>query len=340
VGLSSDAPKPPADGPGDPGDSPPRKFSTDEFKPRDRWEAFCAVVDKFVAADITECFANDFQGEFASRMAGDVCIARSASSPGRWLRTRRSLLNYEESIVLNLQQRGHARQIMGDQVFELRPGTVFLNPTNIRSERQVVEFQHRLSVKLPRAVVETALPPGRLVGPTLFQPDDPIIGLLINYVECYFQGSSNIGTRAEQVAGKHIADLVALAVGASRDNQAEIADHSLKTVRIDAILNAIAGKFASPFVSPAAIGASVGISERHLHRLLEETNRSFYEHLLEARLCHAFQLLTDPGRDIRPIAQIASESGFTNVSYFNRVFRQRFGDTPSGVRTGRGERPA
>jgi AraC-like DNA-binding protein len=29
---------------------------------------------------------------------------------------------------------------------------------------------------------------------------------------------------------------------------------------------------------------------------------------------------------------IAFDAGFGDLSYFNRVFRQRYGDTPSGIR--------
>ena len=32
------------------------------------------------------------------------------------------------------------------------------------------------------------------------------------------------------------------------------------------------------------------------------------------------------------ICDIALQSGFSDISHFNRFFRARFGDTPSGVR--------
>jgi AraC-like DNA-binding protein len=32
------------------------------------------------------------------------------------------------------------------------------------------------------------------------------------------------------------------------------------------------------------------------------------------------------------VAEIALEAGFSDISYFNRLFRARFGDTPTGIR--------
>jgi transcriptional regulator GlxA family with amidase domain len=65
---------------------------------------------------------------------------------------------------------------------------------------------------------------------------------------------------------------------------------------------------------------------------MEPTGRSFTKHLLDQRLEQAAALLRDPRRQDRQIADVARETGFTDLSHFNRVFRRRFGDTPSGVR--------
>jgi hypothetical protein len=36
------------------------------------------------------------------------------------------------------------------------------------------------------------------------------------------------------------------------------------------------------------------------------------------------------GSPSRPISEIAGQGGFSSVSHFNRLFRQRFGDSPMG----------
>jgi AraC-like DNA-binding protein len=45
-------------------------------------------------------------------------------------------------------------------------------------------------------------------------------------------------------------------------------------------------------------------------------------------------MLTDPHHLHLAIIDIAFGVGFGDVSHFNRTFRRRFGETPSGVRAG------
>ena len=231
---------------------------------------------------------------------------------------------------------GRARIVAGNRDFLLEPGTMALWPTSIPNEWQILEQYACASIKLPRTMVETLLRPGNFVAPAQFSVTDPVMRMLASYVSSYLSEFDGLTAEAGQLAGRHMADLVALAIGASRDAEAEIAEAGgLKAARIGAILQAISTHSRSPFFSPASVGAQLGISERHVHRLLEETNRTFYEHLLEARLSHAYRMLTDPRSAGSTIADVADQCGFANLSYFSRAFRTRFGDTPSGVRASR-----
>jgi AraC-like DNA-binding protein len=68
--------------------------------------------------------------------------------------------------------------------------------------------------------------------------------------------------------------------------------------------------------------------------LLEETGKTFSEFVLEQRLNRTMRLLADSRRSRQTILAVALEAGFTDLSHFNRSFRRRFGDTPSGARAG------
>ena len=70
-----------------------------------------------------------------------------------------------------------------------------------------------------------------------------------------------------------------------------------------------------------------------MSNLLETSGVSFTSRVQELRLQRAFDLLAHS--DPRRIADIALEVGFADVSHFNRLFRARFGETPTAARVGK-----
>jgi AraC-like DNA-binding protein len=102
--------------------------------------------------------------------------------------------------------------------------------------------------------------------------------------------------------------------------------------RCAAILRAIESRSGDPNLSAITVAKQLGITSRYVHLLLEETGKSFTYHVLERRLERAAVLLRDPRWRYRKIADIATEAGFSDLSYFNRAFRRRFGVTPSAMR--------
>jgi AraC-like DNA-binding protein len=69
-----------------------------------------------------------------------------------------------------------------------------------------------------------------------------------------------------------------------------------------------------------------------VRKLFEEEGSSFSSFVLAERLRAVRRMLVDRRYVHLNIAQIAHESGFGDVSYFNRAFRRHFGATPSDVR--------
>jgi AraC-like DNA-binding protein len=78
------------------------------------------------------------------------------------------------------------------------------------------------------------------------------------------------------------------------------------------------------------------VSPRYLQRLMETTGTPFTARVNELRLQHAFALLAQG--DSRHVSDIALQAGFSDISHFNRLFRARFGDTPSGIRRTKSKR--
>lgn len=88
-------------------------------------------------------------------------------------------------------------------------------------------------------------------------------------------------------------------------------------------------------LDPAAVAAEAGISRRYLHAVLAEAGESFLGVLTRTRLDRASSLLADRRFHRLPIADIAARCGFSDPSYFARVFRRRFGAGPQAWRASR-----
>lgn len=111
-----------------------------------------------------------------------------------------------------------------------------------------------------------------------------------------------------------------------------IEQRGMKAARLREVFGAIAQSAGRTDLDPAAVAGRLGMSVRYLHRLLEETGKTFSEHVLDRRLERVHRLLRDPRLAGRRISEIALEAGFSDLSHFNRSFRRRFGATPTVIR--------
>ncbi|MEZ5873464.1 MAG: AraC family transcriptional regulator [Hyphomicrobiales bacterium] len=107
---------------------------------------------------------------------------------------------------------------------------------------------------------------------------------------------------------------------------------AIGAARLSTALDYIATHFSDPGLTAAVVAHSQNVSSRYLNRLFEGAGIRFNHYLQEQRLSEAHRLLNDAGSAGMAISEIAFGCGFSDVSHFNRLFRQRFGDSPSGVR--------
>jgi AraC-like DNA-binding protein len=164
-------------------------------------------------------------------------------------------------------------------------------------------------------------------------PRSPASRYLIRYLTLLTQLDAD---DSDDQVGAHIGatllDLVALALGASKDASHQAQTRGLRAARTQDVIARIAAEFADPAFSPDRVAAELGISVRYIQDLLQETGTSFSARVLEHRLQSARSMLADPRNDGMKVGEIARACGFNEVPYFNRCFRRRFGDSPAAFR--------
>lgn len=133
----------------------------------------------------------------------------------------------------------------------------------------------------------------------------------------------------------HVLDLVALAIGTSRDGAEVARGRGVRAARLRALKTDIAANLAGEGrLSLDALAGRHNISPVYIRKLFEGEGVSFTQFVLDQRLARAYRMLCDPNSSGRTIGSIALEVGFNDVSYFNRAFRRRYGASPSDVRSG------
>jgi AraC-like DNA-binding protein len=162
--------------------------------------------------------------------------------------------------------------------------------------------------------------------------NNPALRLLTSYLHLVTGELGRSQPALQRATADHIHDLVALALGATRD-AAEIAKgRGLRLARLHAIKADTVANVTSRWLSIDALAARHGVSPRYVRSLFQSEETTFTDFVLSQRLARAHALLIDPTHRDRQIGTIAFEAGFGDLSYFNHRFRRRYGATPSDIR--------
>ena len=132
--------------------------------------------------------------------------------------------------------------------------------------------------------------------------------------------------------GTTLLDLATLVLRAEGE-AAELASvRGLRAARLQAILAGIQAGAADPEFKIGVLARRLGLSPRYIAKLLHDAGTSFSARLIERRLERARRMLAEPHSRHLRVSDIAYACGFSDVSYFNRCFRRRFGMSPSECR--------
>jgi AraC-like DNA-binding protein len=161
--------------------------------------------------------------------------------------------------------------------------------------------------------------------------DSPALYLLRGYLRAA-QASGGIGTGdLPPMAIAHIYDLAAMAVGAGRQAENVANGRGVRAARLQAIKDDVLAQIEHE-MSLDAIAARHRVSPRYVRMLFASEGTTLTEFVREERLKRARSMLLSTRFAARRIGEIAYAVGFNDLSYFNRSFRRRFGQSPSEVR--------
>lgn len=309
------------------------RFSTDAIPQAQRASVLREMYARqLVRFDFEQLPDRPLQLAFSARALPGLTVTSGLTSGLRAQRTHSMVGDADDTLFLGATLRGtvEARQ-RGKDVIMGAGDAVLLSAADAQDTRTSGSVAY-LGVQFSRATL----------APLVLGLDDAVmqrvprdagaLKLLTNYARWLVEDDALLSPHLAQVATTHLSDLVAVALGATRDATAIAQGRGIRAARLRAIQDDIAGHLHDGGLSLEQVAARQGISISYVRKLFESEHTSFSDFVLTLRLVRAHRFLVDPTFVHRSIGDIAFEAGFGDLSYFNRAFRRRFGATPSDVR--------
>lgn len=305
-----------------------RRFRTSDFPQPDRLEAWREIIGRAVMkVEIEPIPDTQFASDITLRLLPDLCMS-SGTTTGMQYRRPRALIDNDD-LIMHISLRGGFRAHQRE--FDLGKGQAVLMSSE---QTGLVSFldESYLIFRMPLRVMSPMV--GDLNGVLYRQisKDTEALQLLVKYAEAIHEMPALGEPDVRHLAAAHIRDLVALTLGATHETTEIANGRGLRAARLRAIKADINDHVGRPDLSIGEIALRQRVTPRYIQMLFETEGTTFSEFVLNARLLRAHRILTDPRLGNRPIISVALDAGFGDLSYFNRTFRRRFGDTPSAVR--------
>lgn len=261
-------------------------------------------------------------------MTGTLAGLRQAARP------RGAVAMDEDDLLLAVNLRGRSAVQQNDCDLILEEGDAMLAPRGchgfIITRATPVRF---MGFRVPRPAIAALAARVDAEAPVrLVRCGSDALNLLVSYASAVASGPALDSPGLQRLVVTHVHDLIAAIVGATRDGMAIAEARGLRAARVKALMADIMQHLDHCDLTPAEVARRQRITPRYVHKLLEGEGLTFSAFVLEQRLARAYRTLRDPRLRDRTIGAMAFDLGFNDLSYFNRVFRRRYGAMPSDVR--------
>ncbi|GKX33851.1 MAG: hypothetical protein MnENMB40S_14690 [Rhizobiaceae bacterium MnEN-MB40S] len=235
------------------------------------------------------------------------------------------LRNSSDYLSLQIYSKGRCRGIVDKVSFDMLPGEVhvfdFSREFNSYSENSGV-----FGVALPHKAI--GYDPGRHPAYFKFPSGSPITHLLIESVFAVLDRASQITTDEAGAISEGFCGLLKGLLGITPLD--EPLSPKLGKLRSDAMKEYLEKHLADPDLNVERLSKQFGVSIPTVYRDFAEIG-GVSHYIMQRRLDRAFSRLVSGPSRYGKVQDVSMGLGFEDPAYFSRLFRQRFGFTPTFV---------
>jgi AraC-like DNA-binding protein len=301
------------------------RYTTADVAPSDRfdaWQSHWPNVGPLFSIEPLEAF------RVSSELVrlGEIGFMYTDIASQRWKRDKRLVDMGQDTIAVAVNLDGKAAGIAGRNDWVQMPGSAVLVDHSQTSLHDSAGGRS-IGFSVPRQLaIEVGLDIASLHGLVLTPAES---AMLTSHM---FQVREALPRFAEEDAprlGRSMLDMLVLTLkGASRTEA-----HGFREDPATLMLRArkeVQAHLGSPALTVANLCRKLGVSRSTLHRLFEEGG-GVQAYIRDMRLEAARQALLNPENPER-IGDLAERLGFSDAAHLSRLFKARFGETPSDCR--------
>ncbi len=236
----------------------------------------------------------------------------------------------EDCFFVNLQLSGLAKTDQGDLRVTTQAGDMVL--IDARRPFSVLHDDafDLICFKLPYALLSAELKASALLRPLpVAKAYKGYSRILKSYAQTLLEEPEAEFESCSPVLSDQLVSLIAAAVNVETD---EVLLGSSQLGRLHAIQTFIESNLRDTELSLSTVVDHFGLSPRYVQKLFAAGGSTFSQTLNQRRLEKIATCLRRPDLRTQSITEMALRYGFSDVSFFNRSFKKRFGCTPRQYR--------
>jgi len=309
---------------------PRQLYSTSDLPAADRHEAWVNRNWPSIAPVYRTTPLEPFNTATESLQLGDLSVHFTAMTAQRWERDSATRRSWDpDALAVAITIAGEAHGTMGDRAFRTGAGSVQL--TDLAQQSAHISTASRtIFIAIPRATaggrgLDAAALHGRVLR-------SGAASMLAPHVLGIREAALELNVDDGVLLAGTFLDLLGLAV-ATADRPPQRAGFG-REAAANVARAAIEQGLGAPSQTIAGLCRQLGISRTSLHRLFEAEG-GVQAYIRGRRLEAVRRALLDPGSG-EPLYALAERLGFSDAAHLSRLFRARYGLSPSDYRAGAG----
>lgn len=310
-----------------------RHFTTLQEHPRRRSEFWASINERYFGRlTVASLDPSPLDAQLDAYDAGGLRLFSIAVPAVRVTRDRRGGdLATDEMYKLVLQVAGRGEINIGGQSFQLRPGDWSLYDPRVPYSVTNFERSSLLVVQVPRQQLRGFQVPNLHTSEPRGNGMAGLSAVLSGFLRSLSEQLPTLPDGAGQPVSASLLGLLAATLAAYQEEGPD--PQSLPCVLKLRVLQYVQTHLADPGLCIDRIARDLRCSKRYLHHVFEGDDISLERRIWQTRLERCAETLRT--RPSHPISDIAFSWGFSSSAHFCRLFKSRYGMSPSQWRAAR-----